>query len=224
MTAAFFDIDHTLLKGAAGTYLIRYLYEKKYIGIGKVLKTLYYSMLYRLNWIDPFRLYRWGYEICNGFTLDDIKHILDETYDRYISRRFFKEGIEKVKEHQQRGDIGVLISGAPDYYVAKIAQALGLSHFIATESPIEGGTLTSNLEGKTLCYGRGKVILAEKFAQETGVNLKTSYFYTDSASDIPLLRKVGYPVAVNPQRLLRREAERHGWPILRFNPFQLCTV
>ena len=56
--------------------------------------------------------------------------------------------------------------------------------------------------------------IAERFAAEHGIDLAKSYFYTDSYSDLPMLLKVGGPRAVNPDRRLRRHAQRAGWPIL----------
>jgi phosphoserine phosphatase len=66
------------------------------------------------------------------------------------------------------------------------------------------------------CYGEGKVVWAERFAAEFGVDLPASYCYTDSISDLPLLERVAHPVAVNPDRKLKGMAQRRGWPILKF--------
>jgi phosphoserine phosphatase len=67
-----------------------------------------------------------------------------------------------------------------------------------------------------VCYGPGKVVWAERFAAEYDVDLAASTFYTDSISDLPLLERVGQPVAVNPDLRLRRLARRRGWPAERF--------
>ena len=75
------------------------------------------------------------------------------------------------------------------------------------------------LTGKVVppvCFGPGKIVWAERFAAEYGVDLSSSYFYTDSISDLPLLERVRYPVAVNPDPRLRRLARKRGWPVERF--------
>ena len=77
----------------------------------------------------------------------------------------------------------------------------------------ENGLLTGDLDGP-LCYGDGKVIRAEQWAEEAGVDLDVSYFYSDSYSDIPMLERVGHPRVVNPDFRLRRIAKKKGWPIL----------
>ena len=65
-----------------------------------------------------------------------------------------------------------------------------------------------------LCYGRGKIERAERFAAEHGIDLARSYFYSDSISDLPMLERVGEPRVVCPDPRLRREARRRRWPIL----------
>jgi phosphoserine phosphatase len=67
-----------------------------------------------------------------------------------------------------------------------------------------------------VCYGTGKVVWAERFAEEHGVDLSASYFYTDSITDLPLLERVAHPVAVNPDPRLRRLAQKRGWPVETF--------
>jgi phosphoserine phosphatase len=67
-----------------------------------------------------------------------------------------------------------------------------------------------------VCYGKGKVVWAERFASQFDVDLASSYCYTDSISDLPLLERVAHPVAVNPDRKLKRLARQRGWATLRF--------
>jgi phosphoserine phosphatase len=67
-----------------------------------------------------------------------------------------------------------------------------------------------------VCYGQGKVVWAERFAAEWDVDLAASYFYTDSISDLPLLERVGHPIAVNPDTRLRRLARARRWPVELF--------
>ena len=75
------------------------------------------------------------------------------------------------------------------------------------------GCYTGRLAG-TLCYGPGKLEQASRFAAERGETLAASAFYTDSASDLPVLEAVGAPVAVNPDPRLRRVASKRGWPVV----------
>jgi phosphoserine phosphatase len=76
---------------------------------------------------------------------------------------------------------------------------------------VAGGAFTG--KPSALCFGHHKVTLAEKWADAQGIDLAQSTFYSDSYNDLPMLERVGRPVAVNPDARLRRHARRHGWPI-----------
>ena len=214
-TAAFFDIDDTLIKGSAGGYLIRHLYREGLIRLATVLRLGYYVVLYRLNRLRQTDVYRWGYGLCGDRPLAQVEQILDAAFERYVSRRVYRDALRLVREHRERGHLVVAISGAPDYMVERLCRLLGIEHFIATKTPIVGDRVSRDVQ-EPICYGAGKLLFATEFAARHGVDLHASYFYSDSASDLPLLEQVGYPVAVNPQRLLRRHARRRGWRILDF--------
>jgi putative phosphoserine phosphatase/1-acylglycerol-3-phosphate O-acyltransferase len=97
-----------------------------------------------------------------------------------------------------------------------MADYLGIpGQFVCTHLVSVGGRLTGEVV-EPVCYGQGKVVWAERFAAEWGVDLADSTFYSDSISDLPLMERVGRPVAVNPDMRLKRVARRRGWPIERF--------
>jgi phosphoserine phosphatase len=100
----------------------------------------------------------------------------------------------------------VLLSASPHELVERIDRDLGVHRSIGSNAEITGG-----LEGP-LCYGPGKL---DALQQALGdVDLDRAFAYADSASDLPLLRACGHPVAVNPDRALRRVAHAAGWPVL----------
>jgi HAD superfamily hydrolase (TIGR01490 family) len=214
-TAAFFDIDDTLIQGSTAAYLVRYLYHQRHVNLAAMARLAYYVLLYRLNRLRQVEVYRWGYGLCGDRTLSQVRQILDGAFERYVRRRVYRDGLALIERHRTRGDLIVAISGAPDYMVERVCGMLGIRHFIATRTPIVGDRVTRDV-CEPLCYGAGKVRYATEFAAAHGVDLGASYFYSDSASDLPLLERVGNPIAVNPQRLLRRQARRRGWPIVRF--------
>jgi phosphoserine phosphatase len=85
---------------------------------------------------------------------------------------------------------------------------------IATRAKTEDGKYTGELE--FYCYGANKATAIREVAEEQGIDLAASYAYSDSATDLPMLEAVGHPVAVNPDRDLRREAEKRGWQVRYF--------
>jgi HAD superfamily hydrolase (TIGR01490 family) len=125
-------------------------------------------------------------------------------------------GERRVAEHKARGHVVALVSASTQYVVEPMAAYLGIEgQFVCTHLESEDGRLTGDVV-PPICYGAGKVVWAERFATEYNVDLGSSYFYTDSISDLPLLERVGHPVAVNPDPRLRRLAAQRGWKIERF--------
>ena len=93
-----------------------------------------------------------------------------------------------------------------------LAATLGLDAVLCSRLEVEAGRFTGRIV-EPLCFGRGKVSWAERWAASLGVDLAASAFYTDSFNDLPMLERVGHPVAVNPDLRLARHARRRGWRI-----------
>ena len=99
-----------------------------------------------------------------------------------------------------------------------LAELLGVPDLLCTELEVVDGRLTGRHIAPA-CAGAGKVVYAERYAAEHGVDLGRSYFYTDSYSDLPMLERVGCPRVVNPDPRLRRRARARGWEIERWRAF-----
>ncbi len=118
-----------------------------------------------------------------------------------------------LEHHRAAGDFCVLLSASPQELIEALGASLGVHRAVGTKAAIEHGRLTGGLEGP-LCYGEGKLA---RLREALGpVDLGHAWAYADSASDLPLLRACGHPVAVNPDRRLRREARARRWPIVAF--------
>ncbi len=117
---------------------------------------------------------------------------------------------ELVDRHRGAGDFCVVLSASPQELVDAFTTAVGAHRGISSRGEVVSGRFTGRLDGP-LCYGVGKL---ERLRTSLGdVDLAAAWAYADSASDLPLLHAVGHPVAVNPDRELRRVADREGWPI-----------
>jgi HAD superfamily hydrolase (TIGR01490 family) len=120
-----------------------------------------------------------------------------------------------VARHRAAGDLLAVLSSSSQYASEPLAGHLGIPHVLCTRLQAEAGVFTGGVDGP-VCFGRGKVRVAEAFAREHDVDLSASWFYTDSYSDLPMLERVGHPVAVNPDFRLRRHARARGWPVLQW--------
>lgn len=103
-----------------------------------------------------------------------------------------------------------------------LAAHFGIDEVVATRAAVEDGRYTGSLE--FYCAGPAKADAIREVARREGIDLGSSYAYSDSITDLPMLKVVGHPTAVNPDRDLRREAEACGWPVIAFeHPVRLRT-
>ena len=123
------------------------------------------------------------------------------------------QGEALIRRHQEAGDRVVIITATNRFITAPIAARLGVDTLLATECGMENGRYT----GRSVdvpCFQDGKVVRLERWLAENGVSLEGSWFYSDSHNDLPLLSRVSNPVAVDPDPILRAEAEARGWPVI----------
>ena len=124
--------------------------------------------------------------------------------------------LDEVHAHQDAGRPAFIVSAAGNEVVGALAPVLGMEGGIGTSYEVDAeGRFTGRLDGPFV-YGPGKVEAMEEFAAEHGIDLAASYAYSDSLSDLPMLRAVGNPVAVNPDPPLAALAKEEGWQVLRF--------
>ena len=119
---------------------------------------------------------------------------------------------EKIAKHRAEGHVLAILSTSPSYVTEPLAEMLGIEEVISTRLEVKGGHFTGRLLGPA-CVGRGKVHWAEDLVARRQLDLKQSWFYTDSYTDMPMLERVGNQVVVNPDPRLRRIAKRRGWPV-----------
>lgn len=213
---AFFDLDHTLLDGANGNLVVKYMVKNRLMGLGAVWKAVKFTVLYRLDRLPREEVYRWTFRECGRYPMDELLRMLDEAYEQYIMPGLFLEGLERIADHKARGHQTVIATAAGEYISEKVRVQMGADDKIAAVADVQDNRLTDQLH-MPVPYGEGKAELAREYALERGVSLEECYFYSDSIPDLALLEAVGHPVAVNPQRALRRIAEDRGWPIEVWN-------
>ena len=213
---AFFDLDRTLIPGySAIAFLLEWvrggnkgarglageiLANINRRGGGKRYTGLYRSVVRAMAGVDELELQQYGVR----------------AFERNLEASIFREARQIIDYHRQLGHKVVIVSAATTYQTSPIADALGVDAFFCTRLKTRDGVLTGDVKGG-LCFGEGKVLAAQRYARSVGGSLKNSWFYSDSADDLPLLKKVGHPVATNPSDSLAACAMNREWPILRFS-------
>lgn len=214
-TIAFFDLDHTLLDGSNGSIYAKLMVDRDMAENKTLLWITWYTILYKLNMLAPEEVYRKTLILMGRFPILDFIDFLNEGYEQHIMPRLFAGGVEVIKDHRDRGHMTVICTAAGEYIAERVRAQLGADDIIATATFVEDGRVSERMASPA-AYGEGKLELARRFVSSRGVDLKDCYFYSDSASDLPLLEAVGHPVLVNPQLRLRMMVRGRGWPVIRF--------
>jgi HAD superfamily hydrolase (TIGR01490 family) len=149
-----------------------------------------------------------------GWEVAQVREIVAETLVDLIEPSVYSEAVELIAEHHAAGRDVVVVSASGAELVEPIAEMLGADAVVATRMVVADGRYTGEVE--FYAYGENKAEAIRGLADEHGYRLEDSYAYSDSVTDVPMLAAVGHPVAVNPDRALRREAAARGWPVLDF--------
>ncbi|MEX1279725.1 MAG: HAD-IB family hydrolase [Acidimicrobiia bacterium] len=215
--AAFFDLDRTLIAGAS-TFIFGWVaYRQGHIPTSDLVRDARQAIIFRLTGgsDDQSDMVRDRIlEAVAGRSQADTLALNDLILPRLLSE-VRPETRRAVEKHREAGRDTWIVSASPVEIVRPLADALGMTGAIATESEVVDGVYTGHL-AKAFVYGEGKVERIRDLADERGYDLRLCYAYSDSASDLPMLEVVGHPVAVNPDRELLRVARRSNWPVVHF--------
>lgn len=214
--AALFDLDRTLLDTSSGQLYARYLYRHGQMSRRELARVAWWGLLSNLGLLKMETLIPRLLADAAGDDEQEMRQLCDRWFAEDVVPHLTERGQQRVAEHREQGHVVAIVSASTQYVVRPMAAYLGIGEqYVCTRLESEDGKLTGEVT-PPVCYGAGKIVWAERFAAEGGVDLEASYFYSDSISDRPLLERVGQPVAVNPDPRLRRLARRQGWPIERF--------
>jgi HAD superfamily hydrolase (TIGR01490 family) len=132
-----------------------------------------------------------------------------------ILPRLYPRMLEVAYEHQDAGRPVFIVTAATQGTADMLAQVLFFDGAAGSKLEESDGVYTGRFDGP-FCYGEGKPLRMRELAHERGIDLAESWAYSDSASDLPMLRAVGHPVAVNPDAELGRVARAEGWDVMTF--------
>lgn len=212
MTAAFFDMDRTLIRVNSGTLWIRWLRGRGEISLYESARALAWIAQYKLALLDMEAVVTKVIAQMRGQSEGELLEKARIFYDGLIKSTVAPKALQAIARHRQDGHVVAILSTSTPYVVEPLAAHLGIEHAICTRLNVADG-LFDGTHRKPACYGAGKVHWAEAFAREHGVDLASSFFYTDSYTDLPMLERVGVARVINPDTRLRRHAKRVGWAI-----------
>lgn len=213
MIAAFFDMDKTLLRVDTAMSWTKFLFRRGELSPRMLAKAIYWSSLYKLALLDMEGVFT---HLCRDLEGDSERDMIGKSelfYREHIAHQIAPGAREAVEHHRREGHTVVLATGSTCYAARPVAQAVGIDHVLSSELEVDAASGAFTGKPRALCFGHHKVSLAEAWATRKGVDLRRSWFYSDSYNDLPMLERVGTPIAVNPDPRLRRHAKQRGWPI-----------
>ncbi|MEW1859440.1 HAD-IB family hydrolase [Streptomyces sp. NBC_00669] len=212
--AAFFDLDNTVMQGAALFHFGRGLYKRKFFDKRDLLRFAWQQAYFRLAGSeDPEHMQDArdsALSIVKGHRVEELMSIGEEIYDEYMAGKIWPGTRALAQAHLDAGQRVWLVTAAPVETATIIARRLGLTGALGTVAESVDGVYTGRLVGEPL-HGPAKAEAVRALATAEDLDLSRCAAYSDSTNDIPMLSLVGHPYAVNPDSALRKHARAEGW-------------
>ncbi|GAB3597727.1 Phosphoserine phosphatase [Corynebacterium faecale] len=224
--AAFFDLDKTIIAMSS-----TYAYGREFMNSGLIspVEALQLSLAqatymfagHTSEQMDNTRDQLTA--MVRGWDVQQVRSIAEETMHTVVTPTIYAEARELIDYHRERGHDVIIISASVRELVEPIAKELGVTRTVNTILEAVDGRYTG--EVLFYCKGAAKQQAIFDLAEEHGYDLESSFAYSDAFTDVPMLETVGNPVAVNPDRALKKTALERGWTILSFkNPEPLFQM
>ena len=213
---AFFDLDRTLINVFSAKDFFQTLLTSGAFGPREITTQFISSLVYVIGNQNFAGLAAVSGQGVKGTEERVFIEIGEEVYLKYLADTIYPESRSLVAAHIAKGHTVAIISAATPYQVDPIARDLAIEHVMCTRMEVENGKFTGNIV-EPACWGEGKAFAARELAEKHNLDLGKSYFYTDSAADLPLLEIVGRPRPLNPDAKLSAAAFENGWPVARFD-------
>lgn len=217
-TAAYFDLDKTILATSAAMALGEPMRRSGLVTRTAVARSVIAQLPYLLkgaNTEQTTRIMERLALMSAGVSQRELSQVVEQALATAIEPACYAEALDLIAAHQQAGHDVVVVSASSLEIVAPVARMVGANRAVATLMEVDdAGAFTGRIE-RALLHEQ-KVAALEEDAAAHGIDLARSWAYSDSVTDEPMLRAVGHPVAVNPDRDLRRMAIAENWPVRDF--------
>ena len=213
-SAAFVDVDGTLLAQTTTFLFARILYRRGLIRRSFFLRALYHGLQHRFGRLDYGRLIEIGLTYIQNIPIMELERIAYENFAEHVRPRLYQGVVEHFASLRRAGTPIVLVSSSPGLVIEPLGIYLGCADLLTTPVLIERGRLIGPGAGPP-CYGEGKLYWATEWAAENRIDIDRAVAYADNWSDRSLLERVGRAVVVHPKGRLLRLARARGWDVVR---------
>jgi HAD superfamily hydrolase (TIGR01490 family) len=215
-TAAFFDVDNTIMQGASIFHLAKGLHRRKFFTTREILGAAWKQAYFRIVGVeDPEHVAEArtsALEFIKGHRVEELEALGEEIFEEAMAHRIWPGTRALAQLHLDQGQRVWLVTAAPIEIATIIAQRLGLTGALGTVSEHVDGVYTGRLVGDLL-HGPAKAEAIRALADREGLDLSRCSAYSDSYNDMPMLSLVGDPCVINPDHRLRDHARANGWRV-----------
>ncbi|WP_370250103.1 HAD family hydrolase [Thalassolituus sp.] len=214
MALAIFDLDHTLLSGDSDHAWGQFLVDRGLVdpAVHQRRNDHFYEQ-YKAGCLDIHEYLEFAMRPLTEYDADRMHSERETFLNERIEPLITEKARDLIRHHEERGDTLLIITATNGFVTYPVADRLGIAHIIAPLPEVIDGKYT----GKTVgipSFQEGKVTRLQAWMEEHGHEMTGSYFYSDSHNDLPLLKLVDHPVAVDPDPTLLASAEAQGWPVI----------
>lgn len=210
---AIFDLDETLIRGDSSQLFTHFLRAHNIDTTPDAeLKDQAFMAAYHAGQLDLQSYMEFSLAPIKGWSREALSKLVNQFVAEVISPRTLPTGIERVQWHKQQGHEVVIISATGEHLVGPIAKHLSIDEGIGVQIEWLGDSLKGTI-GTRRPFRDGKVTALREWLRDRATRPEKTWFYSDSHNDLPLLNTVDFPVALNPDPILRDHAERQGWKI-----------
>ena len=212
MNLAIFDLDNTLLAGDSDYLWGQFLVENGLVdGEFYQRENQRFYDEYKSGNLDIFEFLRFSLQPLADNDLDQLLKLRTQFIAEVIQPLILPAAQQLLQKHRDQGHVLLIVTATNYFVTAPIAETLGIENLIATDPEIINDRYTGKVSGIP-SFREGKVKRLEAWLEQNGYNLASSWFYSDSHNDLPLLEMVTHPVAVDADETLKQHAETKGWP------------
>jgi HAD superfamily hydrolase (TIGR01490 family) len=218
MGLALFDLDNTLIAGDSDHLWGDFLVAEGLVDADKhkALNEHYYQQ-YQQGQLDIEEYLSFALGPMAGMTPEALSALQSKFLKAHVEPILLDAAFDLLQAHRIKGDTLIIVTATNTLVTQPIADRLGVEHLIGCEAELSGGQYTGKPQGIP-SFGEGKVQRIKMWCADNDASLEDAVFYSDSHNDLPLLRAVPRAIAVDPDDVLRKEAQQCGWQIISLRP------
>lgn len=213
---AIFDMDGTLIEGQSQQYFLKYMLDVKCINYLQYFRIYFWFVLYKLGIVNnPEKISAVAFSFIKGMKTEQLCSLTEVFFKTILANKIYSRGKERIAWHRKTKNTLLLLTNSIEPIAKIVAEHLGIPEYLCTELEVVDNLYTGKILGVN-AYGKNKVLKVFSYIKKHNYNLEKTWAYCDHSSDINVMGIVKHPIAVNPDKTLKKEAERRGWEILNF--------